>query len=83
MCFESLTAEMPTASASMRHQHHDAVAASIRAAYAQPHPEMGWTAEQRRFGIYRRNTKAATHPDVIVRDLAPGAVEEFLADVRS
>ena len=67
----------------MRHPHHDAVAASIRAAYAQPQPAMGWAAEQRRFGIYRRNTKAATYPDVIVRHVAPGDVEEFLKDVRS
>jgi GNAT superfamily N-acetyltransferase len=82
MCFESLTAEKPTAGASMRHPHHDTIAASIRAAYAGPQPDMGWAAKQRRFGIYRQNTKAATHPDVIVRDLAPGDVEEFLKDVR-
>ena len=67
----------------MRHPHHDAVAESIRAAYTQPQPKMGWAAEQRRFGIYRRNTKAATYPDVIVRDVAPGDVEEFIKDVRS
>ena len=82
MCFAWRTAERLIANASMRHRHHDAVAASIRAAYAQPHPEMGWAAEERRFGIYRRNAKAATHPNVIVRDLAPGDVEEFLNDVR-
>ena len=29
MCFASRTAEKPTASASMRHQHHDAIAATI------------------------------------------------------
>jgi GNAT superfamily N-acetyltransferase len=44
---------------------------------------MGWAAEQRRFGVYRRNTKAATSPDVIVRDVAPGDVETFLKDVRA
>ncbi len=66
----------------MRHPHHDAVAAALRAAYSEPHPDMGWAAEQRRFGVYRRNTKAATSPDVIVRDLAPGDVEAFLKDVR-
>ncbi len=67
----------------MRHPRHDAISASLRAAYSEPHPDMGWAAEQRRFGIYRRNTKAATSPDVIVRDLAPGDVETFLKDVRA
>lgn len=66
----------------MRHPHHDAVAAALRAAYSEPHPDMGWAAEQRRFGIYRRNTKADTNPDVIVRDVTPGDVEAFLQDVR-
>ena len=67
----------------MRHPHHDAISASLRAAYSEPHPDMGWAAERRRFGIYRRNTKAATNPDVIARDVAPGDVEKFLKDVRS
>jgi GNAT superfamily N-acetyltransferase len=67
----------------MRHPQHDAVAASLRAAYSEPHPDMGWAAERRRFGIYRRNTKAATSPDVIVRDVAAGDVETFLKDVRA
>ncbi len=82
MCFASRTAETPIASASMRHPHHDVVAASIRAAYAEPHPEMGWAVEERAFGLYRRNVKAATYPAVILRNVSPADVPALLADVR-
>ncbi len=82
MCFASRTAEKPTASASMRHQHHDAVAASIRAAYTQPHPEMGWAVEERAFGVYRRNVKASTYPAVLLRNASPADVPALLADAR-
>lgn len=66
----------------MRHPQHDAVAASLRAAYEEPYEPMGWATERRQFGIYRRNTKAATYPSVIVRDASPQDVPAFLRDVR-
>ncbi|MCH7810903.1 MAG: GNAT family N-acetyltransferase [Chloroflexi bacterium] len=66
----------------MRHPHHDAVAASIRAAYAQPHPEMGWAVEERAFGLYRRNVKAGTYPSVLLRNVSPADVSALLDDVR-
>ena len=65
----------------MRHPHHDAVAASIRAAYAQPHPEMGWAVEERAFGVYRRNVKAGTYPSVLLRNVSPADVSALLDDV--
>ncbi len=67
----------------MRHPHHDAVAAALRTAYAQPHPGMGWATEERRFGVYRRNVKAATYPAVLLRDVSPADAPALLADVRS
>ena len=66
----------------MRHQHHDAVAAAVRAAYTQPHPEMGWAVEERTFGVYRRNVKAATYPSVLLRNVEQADVPALLADVR-
>ena len=67
----------------MTHPHHDAVAAAVRAAYSESHPDMGWMVEERSFGVYRRNVKAATYPGVIVREVAPADVPAFLADVRA
>jgi GNAT superfamily N-acetyltransferase len=64
------------------HPHHDAVSAAIRAAYHEPYPPMGWTAEERRFGVYRRNTKAATYPNIVLTSGAPGDVPEILRDAR-
>lgn len=66
----------------MRHPHHDAVAAAIRDIYRQNHPEMGWTVEERPFGVYRRNVKAPTYPSVILRNAGPGDVPAILADAR-
>ena len=66
----------------MRHPHHDAVAAALRAAYTQPQPEMGWMVEERAHGIYRRNVKAATYPAVFLRIVSPADVPALLADVR-
>jgi GNAT superfamily N-acetyltransferase len=64
------------------HLEHDAVAAALRAAYEEPYEPMGWATERRRYGIFRRNTKAETYPSVIVRDLAPAGIPGFLKDVR-
>ncbi len=66
----------------MRHPNHDSVAAAVRAAYAQSHPEMGWVAEERPFGIYRRNIKAPTYPTVLLRNVSLADVPALLADVR-
>jgi len=66
----------------MRHPHHDAIAASIRVVYAQPHPEMGWAVEERALGVYRRNVNAATYPEVLLRNVSPAGVSALLADVR-
>jgi ribosomal protein S18 acetylase RimI-like enzyme len=67
----------------MIHPQHDDVAAAIRAAYSEPYPDMGWMTERRRFGIYRRNVKAATYPSVLVRGVTPAELPTFLADVRA
>ncbi len=66
----------------MRHPHHVAVASAVRASYEQSHPEMGWVAEERTSGVYRRNVKAATYPTVLLRNVSPAEVPVLLADVR-
>jgi ribosomal protein S18 acetylase RimI-like enzyme len=65
------------------HPDHDAIAAAIRATYYEPYEPMGWTVEERPFGVYRRNTKAATYPSVILADISAEAIPELIRDVRS
>jgi hypothetical protein len=67
----------------MKHPQHDAVATALRDAYHRSHQEMGWLVEERPFGIYRRNVRAATHPSVIVRGVSPGDVPAFLLNARN
>ncbi|HUF54614.1 MAG TPA: GNAT family N-acetyltransferase [Dehalococcoidia bacterium] len=64
------------------HPQHDAVVASVRATYYEPYPPMGWAAEPRRFGVYRRNTKAATYPNIVLTDAAPDDMPEIIRDAR-
>jgi ribosomal protein S18 acetylase RimI-like enzyme len=66
----------------MRHPEHDAIAAEVRSWYTQSLPNMGIQAEQRRYGVYRRNLKAPDYCDLVVQSLQPDAVPDFLADVR-
>jgi len=73
---------MHTEGADMPHPEHDAVAAALHMAYEEPYEPMGWAADRRPFGIYRRNTKAATYPNVIVRDVSTADVPAFIRDVR-
>lgn len=65
----------------MRHPDHDAIAAEVRSWYLTAHPDMGYTAEPRWFGVVR------TQPDsgfasATVTDLAPSDVERFVAELR-
>lgn len=64
----------------MLHPDHDAVAQTVRGWFTYSAPEMGYQREQRRFGVYGRHPSAGD--EVMIRQLAPSDVPEFLADVR-
>jgi len=64
----------------MPHPDHDAIAQTVRGWFTYSAPEMGYQREQRRFGVYGRHPSAGD--EVMIRQLAPAEVPEFLADVR-
>ncbi len=63
----------------MRHPEHDRLREEVRSWYRTS--VMGYRVEQRRFGSYRRHVEDPDARLVIVDQLAPGEVREFLADV--
>lgn len=68
----------------MRHPDHDSLCLMIRGLYTHSHPEMGYIVQKRRYGFYVRNVKVVSSEtnQVIIRDISPGLVKEFLADLR-
>ena len=62
-----------------RHPQHDAIAAEVRSWYHQSYPEMGYLAEEREFGWYRRMLR---RNDVQLKRIGPTDLPPLLLDVR-
>jgi ribosomal protein S18 acetylase RimI-like enzyme len=67
----------------MRHPEHDRLREEVRSWYRTSIPELGYHVEQRRFGSYRRHAEDPDSGLIIVDDLSPDEVSEFLADASS
>jgi ribosomal protein S18 acetylase RimI-like enzyme len=67
----------------MRHPEHDRLREEVRSWYRTSIPELGYRVEQRRSGSYRRHAEDPDSALIIVDDLSPDEVPEFLADASS
>ncbi|MGC2301741.1 GNAT family N-acetyltransferase [Candidatus Binatus sp.] len=67
----------------MRHPEHDRLREEVRSWYRTSIPELGYHAEQRRFGSYRRHAEDPDSGLIVVDNLSPDEVPEFLADANS
>lgn len=67
----------------MRHPEHDRLREEVRSWYRTSIPELGYHVEQRRFGSYRRHADDPDSGLIIVDEVAPDEVSEFLADASS
>jgi ribosomal protein S18 acetylase RimI-like enzyme len=67
----------------MRHPEHDRLREEVRSWYRTSIPELGYHAQQRRFGSYRRHAEGQDSALIIVDDMSPDEVTEFLADASS
>jgi ribosomal protein S18 acetylase RimI-like enzyme len=66
-----------------RHPEHDRLHAEVSAWYQTSVPGLGYQAEPRRFGVYRRHAEQPDSGLIIVKSVAPNEVPEFLADAGS
>jgi hypothetical protein len=70
--------------AASRHPEHDRLHEEVSSWYQTSVPGLGYHAEPRRFGVYRRHAEQQLDSGlIIVKSVAPGEVTEFLADARS
>jgi ribosomal protein S18 acetylase RimI-like enzyme len=69
--------------AASRHPEHDRLHEEVSSWYQTSLPGLGYHAEPRRFGVYRRHAEQLDSGLIIVKSVAPGEVTEFLADARS
>ena len=68
--------------AATRHPEHDRLREEVSSWYQTSVPGLGYHAEPRRFGVYRRHAEQPDSGLVIVKSVAPDEVPEFLADAR-
>ena len=69
--------------AASRHPEHDRLHEEVSSWYQTSVPGLGYHAEPRRFGVYRRHAEQLDSGLIIVKSVAPNEVPEFLADARS
>ena len=69
--------------AASRHPEHDRLHEEVSSWYQTSVPGLGYHAEPRRFGVYRRHAEQPDSGLIIVKSVAPDEVPEFLADARS
>jgi ribosomal protein S18 acetylase RimI-like enzyme len=69
--------------ATTRHPEHDRLHEEVSSWYQTSVPGLGYQAEPRRFGVYRRHAEQLDSGLIIVKSVAPNEVPEFLADARS
>ena len=69
--------------AASRHPEHDRLHEEVSSWYQTSVPGLGYHAEPRRFGVYRRHAEQLDSGLIIVKSVAPDEVTEFLADARS
>lgn len=67
----------------LRHPEHDRLHEEVSSWYQTSVPGLGYHAEPRRFGVYRRHAEQLDSGLIIVRSVAPDEAPEFLADARS
>jgi hypothetical protein len=69
--------------AATRHPEHDRLRLEVSSWYQTSVPGLGYHAEPRRFGVYRRHAEQPDSGLVILKSVTPGEVPAFLADARS
>jgi ribosomal protein S18 acetylase RimI-like enzyme len=69
--------------AALRHSEHDRLHEEVSSWYQTSVPGLGFHAESRRFGVYRRHAEQPDSGLIIVKSIAPDEITEFLADARS
>ena len=66
--------------AATRHPEHDRLHEEVSSWYQTSMPALGYHAEPRRFGVYRRHAEQPDSGLIIVKSVTPNEVPEFLAD---
>ena len=67
----------------LRHPEHDRLHEEVSSWYQTSVPGLGYHAEPRRFGVYRRHAEQLDSGLIIVKSIAPDEVPDFLADASS
>jgi GNAT superfamily N-acetyltransferase len=69
--------------AALRHPEHDRLHEEVASWYQTSMPALGYHAEPRRFGVYRRHAEQPDSGLVILKSVEPEEVAEFLTDAAS
>lgn len=65
------------------HKYHHEISREVKSWYTRTYLELGFIVRKRKYGFYRQNNKFSMKGQVLLQNLTPDQVEDFLKDLRN